>query len=203
MMVTKRWGGQTADERRSERRSRLIEAGIRLYGSQGFHNTGVRAICEQASLTERYFYENFANSEDLLSAVFSKVVANMLAQIQGADDPSLSLIERTRLMLETYYAALRSRPRSARVFLVEIVGISTTIDALFDQSLISISEPIFTIFDPDQTGPLALQPLLRRGVSGGLLHIALAWGSTGYADPLDDVVAAAMRLVQLANPAIT
>jgi AcrR family transcriptional regulator len=56
------YAGLSADERRLARRERLIEGAIRAYGELGYRNTTVKAVCEAAGLTERYFYESFANS---------------------------------------------------------------------------------------------------------------------------------------------
>src|ERR1700756_1772150 len=67
------YAGLSADERRLARRERLIEGAIRAYGEVGYRNTTVKAVCEAAGLTERYFYESFANSEALLVAAFETV----------------------------------------------------------------------------------------------------------------------------------
>ena len=52
---------------------RRIEAGIELFGTRGYANTPVKAICEEAGLTERYFYEAFDDREDLLDEIFTAV----------------------------------------------------------------------------------------------------------------------------------
>src|SRR6201988_5559819 len=67
------YAGLSADERRLAGRERLIEGAIRAYGELGYRNTTVKAVCEAAGLTERYFYESFANSEALLVAAFETV----------------------------------------------------------------------------------------------------------------------------------
>src|ERR1700741_2572051 len=67
------YGGHSTEERRLARRERLIEAATRVYGELGYRNTTVKAVCEAAGLTERYFYESFANSEALLVAAFETV----------------------------------------------------------------------------------------------------------------------------------
>jgi AcrR family transcriptional regulator len=118
--TAKRWTGRSLDARRAERREMLIAAGVRLYGTQGFHGTGVRAICREAGLTERYLCEGFANGEELLLAAFNKVIQALLTQIVEADEPGKAAEHRVRRMLGAYYAALRAHPAAARVFLVEI-----------------------------------------------------------------------------------
>src|SRR5262245_62037730 len=69
----RQYGGHSAEERRLARRERLIEAAIRVYGKVGYRTATVKAVCEAAELTERYFYESFASSEALLIAAFETV----------------------------------------------------------------------------------------------------------------------------------
>lgn len=197
---SRRWIGQTQEQRRAERRELLIASAIRQYGSVGFRNTGVRAICRDADLTERYFYESFANGEDLLLAAFERVVTAMHDQIMAADAPDEPADDRVRRLLRAYYSALAANPTAARVFLIEIVGVDAAIDAAFEASLFALSEPFVAVYDPEHRGALSTDLLLRRAVSGGLLHIALAWGAAGYERPVDQVIEAALVLCHLAIP---
>ena len=56
MTTTKRpvrpYGGVSAQERMTERRERLLEAGLEEFGTRGFGQTGVKDICRQAGLTD-------------------------------------------------------------------------------------------------------------------------------------------------------
>lgn len=201
MAATRSYGGVSADERRAERRDRLIEAAVGLYGAHGYRSTGVRAVCQAAGLTERYFYENFANSEALLAASFDHVVSDLIDRIRAAGDPALPMAARAQAMLAAYYGAIRDHPAAARVFLIEITGVSPTIDAAFERSLERLTELILDTHDPRRRGVVASEPLLRRGVAGGLLHIALAWIGDGFDRTLGEVVAAALPLCRLAEPA--
>ena len=195
---TKRWTGQSLDARRAARREMLIAAGVRLYGSQGYHGTGVRAICREAGLTERYFYESFANGEELLLAAFNEVIQTLLNQIVEADEPGKPAEHRVRRMLGAYYAALRGHPTAARVFLVEIVGVSPSIDDAIRQSMHELSAPLFAALASDENSHWRGDPLLRRGIEGGLLHIALGWGAQNYAQSVDAVINAAWPLCMAA-----
>lgn len=200
MVSRPRYDGQTIDERRQERRGLLIQAATRLYGRRGYRHTGVRAVCQEAGLTERYFYESFANSEALLEAAFDAAVNGLIAEIRSVADPGLPASERGRFMLGAYYGRIRDNPDAARVFLIETTGVSPTIDMAFERSLEQFTELILDINDPRRIGPLAVDPLLRRGIAGGLLHIALGWLGAGYDRPLDEVVATATLLCELAVP---
>src|SRR5690606_9237384 len=70
IVTGRRFRGVAADERRRQRRQQLLDAGLKCFGTVGFRAAGVRDICAEAQLTERYFYESFKNREALFLAVY-------------------------------------------------------------------------------------------------------------------------------------
>jgi AcrR family transcriptional regulator len=195
--------GASAADRQSARRAQMIAAAIRLYGQHGYRRTSVRAVCQEAQLTERYFYESFANSEALLAAAYETVLARLLEGLAEADGlmPEQDREGRARASLHRYYAALRDQPAAARVFLIEITGVNDTIDRLFEESMFRLTAPLIALLDPEGGSPAACDPLVQRGMAGGLLHIALAWIDSGYARPVEEVSAVAFTLcAPLATP---
>jgi AcrR family transcriptional regulator len=189
----------TQDERRAQRRRQLIQAAIDVYGERGYRQATVKAVCEAAGLTERYFYESFSNSEDLLIASFNAVTYAVFDQVrQAAAVAGRSRTARAGAMLRAYFTELQAAPRSARVFLVEIRGVSREVDKAFDTALRAIGEEVARIIAP----PAApVDPLLQAGVVGGVIHIALRWIDDGYAPDIDSVTGSALRLVKvLARP---
>jgi AcrR family transcriptional regulator len=189
------------DERRAQRRSQLIGAAIEVYGERGYRQATVKAVCEAAGLTERYFYESFANSEDLLIASYNAVTYSVFGAIRAAaESAGPTRLERARAMLHAYFAALQRDPRSARVFLVEIRGVSRAVDKAFDASLRAIGEEVGRIAGPEAG---VGDPLLQAGVVGGVIHIALRWIEDGYTPDIDKVTESAMRLAMVdARPAL-
>ncbi|MCM6778987.1 TetR/AcrR family transcriptional regulator [Nocardia sp. CDC159] len=73
------YGGVSAPERRAERRARLLAAARTIWGESGITAVTVRGVCKAAGLTDRYFYEHFANREELLLAVADEVRDHMLS----------------------------------------------------------------------------------------------------------------------------
>src|SRR6185369_997497 len=115
---TRQYGGHSAEERQLARRERLIEAAIRVYGEVGYRNATVKAVCEAAELTERYFYESFANSEALLIAAYLHVCDTLHADMAAAANTCAGDPEaRITAALTLYFTRLREHPRPARVFL--------------------------------------------------------------------------------------
>jgi AcrR family transcriptional regulator len=118
------YGGLSADERASQRRSRLLAAGLEVIGTKGFPNTTVRGICGEARLTSRFFYESFADLDALAVAVFDDVVerasAALLEAVAAADpqDPRAQ----AEAGIATLIGQLTDDPRRARVAFVEALG---------------------------------------------------------------------------------
>jgi AcrR family transcriptional regulator len=184
--------GVSPDERRAQRRARLIAAAVQVYGERGYRQATVKAVCEAAGLTERYFYESFANSEELLIAGFNAVTCAVFSEIRDAAlSARRNRTERARAMLRAYFAALQREPCSARVFLVEIRGVSRELDKAFDEALRAIGREVAQIVAPPQTAP---DELLQAGVVGGVIHIALRWIEQGYTPPIDAVTETALKL---------
>ena len=189
---TRSYRGLSQDERRAERRARLIAAAIAVYGERGYHQATVKAVCEAAGLTERYFYESFANSEALLIDSFNAVTWSVLGAItQAAKEAGRARTARSRAMLHAYFAALQREPQSARVFLVEIRGVSRAVDQAFDTALRAIGKEVARIVAPPGA---ADDELLQAGVVGGVIHIALRWIEDGYQPEIESVVDTALKL---------
>ena len=198
-LPTRAYRGVSSEERRAQRRNKLIAAAIAVYGERGYRQATVKAVCEAAGLTERYFYESFENSEDLLitsyNAVTYKVFGDIMAAGQGA---GRARGDKARAMLRAYFSALQRDPLSARVFLVEIRGVSRAVDKAFDASLRAIGQEVARHAAPG----VAEDELLQAGIVGGVMHIALRWIDQGYQPPLESVTETALRLgMVLAAPA--
>lgn len=127
----RRYGGVSAEDRRRERRERLLEAGLELLGTRGYAQTTVGDVLERAGLTSRYFYEHFANREALLTAVYDEIVARgygaSAAAIQRheADPLTVSLAAQ----LHAFYEIIVDDPRMARIIFIEAVGVSPAMEA--------------------------------------------------------------------------
>ncbi|WP_328190132.1 TetR/AcrR family transcriptional regulator [Marinobacter sp. OP 3.4] len=188
----RRYRGADVEERRAERRRLLIEAATEVYGRNGYRHSGVKQVCDAAGLTQRYFYESFSHSDELLIACYEQTAQrvrdiNMAAAEAAGSDP----MERSRAMLRAYFQFLKDEPNLARLMLIDIRGISPQVDRAIGRALHASSE--------DMTRALA-QPgqhfdgMLQAGILGGVIHIALHWMANGYAQPVEVVTETAMKL---------
>ena len=191
--------GVSSEQRRAGRREKLIAAAIAVYGERGYRQATVKAVCEAAGLTERYFYESFGNSEALLVSSFNAVTYAVFDEITtAARSAGRGRVARARAMLDAYFGALQREPASARVYLVEIRGVSREVDKAFDAALRAIGAEVARQIAP---AGAASDELLQAGIVGGVMHIALRWIGDGYQPPLAQVTDAALRLgMVLARP---
>ena len=191
--------GVSPEQRRAERRTRLIAAAIAVYGERGYRQATVKAVCEAAGLTERYFYESFENSEALLVSSFNAVTYAVFDELKAAAQAAgRGRGARARAMLDAYFSALQRSPASARVYLVEIRGVSREVDKAFDAALHAIGTEVARQIAPAGAAP---DPLLEAAIVGGVMHIALRWIDAGYQPPLEAVTDTALRLaLVLAKP---
>jgi AcrR family transcriptional regulator len=79
--VTMTFKGISADDRRMDRRNRVVEAAYEIAGTEGAAALGVGRVCLAAGLTKRYFYESFASLAELQSAVVDHAIAVMSERV--------------------------------------------------------------------------------------------------------------------------
>jgi AcrR family transcriptional regulator len=118
--VTMPFKGISADDRRIDRRHRVIEAAYEIAGTEGAGALGVGRVCLAAGLTKRYFYESFASLNELQSAVVDHAIAVMTERVDpfrptGPGEPP-------QRWLAAFVGALVDDRCLARVLLAETHG---------------------------------------------------------------------------------
>lgn len=177
---------------------RLVDAGLTLFGSKGFHGVGVREICAEAQLTERYFYESFANREALFSAVYQHCVDMVrdrtdraLSESAPAPTPGGQLPTLARAGLGAFFHALRDEPRMPRILLIDVLTINPDVSA---QSRVAVET--FADLVGDLAGVMfpdlrrrGLEPnLIGTGLVGTTVFLAMRWAARGFDDSVETMV---------------
>ncbi|MGZ6791590.1 MAG: TetR/AcrR family transcriptional regulator [Mycobacteriales bacterium] len=110
------YGGRSEEERRADRRARLVAAGLELFGTEGWAGATIERLCAGAGVATRSFYEEFSSREALLRAVYedvmSGVVSTILPRVAATEGTPE---ERIRAGLAGYVGYLTEDPRRARV----------------------------------------------------------------------------------------
>ena len=191
------YAGVALEERVATRRARFVEAGTELFGTQGFRGATVRGICAAAGLTDRYFYESFASLEALLAEVYRTLTRDFAKRlneesIRSADwlGDATAVERQITAAYALWFDTVRD-PRFARIVLVEVLGVSPAIDALYEESTRAMAE--LTIAPLAATQPAlklskARRELLGRALVGAALQVAKMWMTGGYKLARRDVV---------------
>lgn len=190
------WRGIPRAERVSERRSRLIEAGLEVFGTVGAREATVGAICAQAHLTQRYFYESFPNLKALLAAVFTEITdrqhAEMARAALAARERGEGLSGAAGAALSVYFTALSDDRRVARIQLLEILGSDAGADRSYQAAIRRAADLVLYVGEMREVSRPAVPRLLALGLIGAVVEIATMWLLSDFADPVDAVVASAL-----------
>lgn len=185
--------GMSLTERKQARREKLIEAGIEAYGTHGFFSVTVKDICNEAKLTERYFYESFKKSEHLFQTIFLQLIEKMQKTLmqsimQGSPDP-LKMIDSG---LTGFFNMLHDDPRLARIIYIDAM----LVQELHNQATIQETMGQFdrmihafvTLMMPKTQLTEKEISLIATGLNGYVTQIAIRWVMSGFKLAIEDVV---------------
>nr|WP_162138711.1 TetR/AcrR family transcriptional regulator [Gordonia hirsuta] len=195
--------GLSAEERRASRRRALLEAGRELWCEYGWASVTMRAVCARAGLTDRYFYENFADRDALLVAVGESVRDETLGLILSAVAAHADASSRRQLQaaLEAVTEFIANDPGSAQIFFGDHGG-SDTLEALRRQVIDSVVDLFVELSRPHLLpGVAEVQYRLTLLVGiGGFVEAAVGWrsGSLNFtaAEFVEALMAVADRLAE-------
>lgn len=187
----RRYAGKSPGERHAERRRRLIDAGIEVIGTRGYTAASVKAVCTEAGLTERYFYQCFDNRESLLAAVYRYLNDRLHERTLAAlAETSPEPVAMARAGARVWFGQLREDPRVARILLFEAVGVSEKLAAL-NREAEARQVAMIREYTRRRGEPVlddGRETLVAAGLVGAAVNIAMRWVLEDYRQPLEEVV---------------
>ena len=177
--------GMTLEQRTAERRERFLEAGLNIFGNEGFHAATVRKICKEAGLTDRYFYESYSSMEALLIEVYERCLKSIMTQVQSTliavnkdEAPNQLLTE----LLDHFFTEMED-PRVAKVCMFEAEGVSDHMHNLYNDYI----RRFVTILLSASQGYTNKWPLseeesevLGNAIVGGIIQATRNWALNDY-----------------------
>ncbi len=118
------YGGRSAEQRRSERRHKLITAAMEIWQEQGWAAVTMRGVCARAGLIDRYFYESFADRDVILTAVWDQVRDDTLALLLDsiADKREQPPLVQLRIAIAAFVHNMADNPGQAQIFFGDHAG---------------------------------------------------------------------------------
>lgn len=123
------WHGTARETRDRQRRRRLLNAALELYGTVGYRASTVQGVCRLAKVSTRSFYEIYADHEHLLESLCHDLNDEVLAAIaERAEAPAPDAFAATRRLVSAVLGPMLADDRKARVLQVEAVGVSEALE---------------------------------------------------------------------------
>ena len=185
------------------RRERLLDAGVELFGTRGWAAAGVKDICREARLTDRYFYESFDDRLALFTAVFDHVTGELLRRVAGAvagvpAEPRAQV----SAAIETFVAALAEDPRVARIVFREAGAAGAEADAHMRATLRRFAALIAETARPHLRRDVS-EDVVRMGslaLVGAIERVIVDWQDGQLDTSLEDMTAYLVELFLAAAP---
>jgi AcrR family transcriptional regulator len=168
-----------------------MEAGLDLFGTIGYARTSVRSLSAAAALNSRYFYESFSGREDLLYAVYQRIVTDIFTRAAEATARETALEAQARAGLRAAWTAVTEDRRKARVVAIEVVGVSERLERLRQETRQALAQLTAdnALSLAGQGIKLRLDPVLTaRFLMGGVVEVLLEWINGDLDASADEVV---------------
>jgi len=171
----------------------LVKCAFELFGTGGETAVTVRSVCRACALNTRYFYENFADTDELLGAAYDDVVADLVvalgAAMAGLPDDAARLRAGIRAVLEFSSAD----PRRGRLLFTE----ARTNPVLAARRSATQEQLRESVLDGPGTGSAQVADLVGAAMyAGAMAELAQQWLAGALGDDLDAVVESAARLLE-------
>ncbi|MFN0297830.1 MAG: TetR/AcrR family transcriptional regulator [Acinetobacter sp.] len=185
--------GLSLTERKQARREKLIQAGIEAYGRQGFFAVTVKDICNEAKLTERYFYESFKKSDELFQTIFLTLIDQlqqnvMQAIMQASPVPEKMIASGLTALLTT----LKNNPGMARIIYIDAMLVQELHNQATIHETMSRFERMIHAFVmltmPHIKRSEREISLIATGLNGYITQIAIRWVMSGFKQSMDEVL---------------
>lgn len=203
--ATGTYRGVSADERRAQRRRRLLDAALDIVGTLGWSSATVRGICERAKVGPRFFYESFADTDELLGTLHDELLDTGLREALGAmAGVPADLRARTEVSFRAMIHYLTDDPRRARVLFAEAYGSETLMRRRF-AAMQTIAATVLETSRPLLARPgreermLAAVSLL---VTGGVTELILGWLAGGTELDRDELITISVEFALTVGDAV-
>lgn len=189
-MSRRTYGGKSADQRRTERRAQLVESAQQIWQEQGWAAVTMRGVCARAGLSDRYFYESFADRDELLGTVWDQMRDETLGMLLGVISAVANEgpLEQLRAALDATVHHIADEPSRAQIIFGDHAGSAVleqrrrdTVQMATDL-MIGLARP----FLRDDADEQAVRVNIMLGI-GGFVELMLAWRD-GLVDSTPDEI---------------
>lgn len=190
-VTPRKYGGKSAEQRRAERRTQLVDAALDIWQEQGWAAVTMRGVCARAGLTDRYFYESFRDRDELLVTLWDQMRDETLAMLLEAILPAAEQgpLEQLRAALHAVVHHIADEPARAQIIFGDHAG-SAVLEQRRRETVQMSTDLMIQIGRPylrDDLDEQALRINVVLGI-GGFVELMLAWRSGLVEADTDEVI---------------
>jgi AcrR family transcriptional regulator len=167
---------------RPERRSQLIELGVRMLSTRTLDELSVDDISEAAGISRGLLFHYFATKQDFQVAVVEAAAARLLEVTRP--DPALDPAGQLQQSLSTYIRYLMANPAIYLSLVRGAASANPQLQAVFDRTRDELAQRVSERW---VTMGVSVSPLQRIAIRGWVALVedaAMTWITT-YADEVD------------------
>jgi AcrR family transcriptional regulator len=189
------YGGESRAVRVGRRRQAFLDAALEIFGTIGYRKSTVKTLCKQAQLADRYFYESFETTEDLLVAAYEEQARALRTQVMAAFvsvAPASTTLQVVEACLRAVFGGVKD-VRVARLIWLEVLGVSPRVDKIYAATTHEFASLLVTLArsqQPQWDLPKETERVLGLSLVGGVSECIQQWLMDDYRGDVESLIAA-------------
>jgi AcrR family transcriptional regulator len=199
-LSNRKYGGLSLEERKKQRREKFLKAGLYVFGSTGYRQASVRRLCQEAQLTDRYFYEACGNLESLLVDVYQqcmtklskKILDAIVSEYRQSKNPESAIIAG----LDIFFTELENQ-QIARICMIELEGLNPEVTQLYNRYIEGFAEILRQLANhafPNMKFSISEQKIIALSLVGAIRQAATSWLANNYDAERTELVSATSKI---------
>src|SRR5438270_8449874 len=177
----------------SDKRTRIMDAAIKVFAERGFHSATVAEIARAAGVADGTIYLYFKSKDDLLLRLFDEKMTSLLEEARADLEREPGAAGKLRRFIQLHLALVERNPELASVLIVELRQSAQFLKAADRNKLAAYVDLIAEVVRAGQeNGELAngISPAtVKRAIFGALDELALGWLLAGRRTSLKQTAA--------------
>ncbi|MEJ5359237.1 MAG: TetR/AcrR family transcriptional regulator [Desulfobacterales bacterium] len=185
-------------EDRSAKIQRILEAAVRVFARQGFHQSTVAQVAREAGVADGTIYNYFRNKDDILIQFFAVRAGQVFARFRSEVARAANGLEKLRLLIRAHLAEFQRDPDMAVVYETETHQSSRLAEEQIRAMAKTYQDILAEIIEQGQEEGLFRRDLyaglVKRLILGAVQETISSWLRSGrpydlvsMADPLVDL----------------
>ncbi len=187
------YGGVSGEERSRQRREKLIDSSLQVFGTLGHDKATMRDICAHARLAERYFYENFTNISEAFEVVYLMLARQLLEALQTTVSQSpedAHPMGKAATCLRAVFQFIKDDPRRAQIMLIDAPCLGHNNIHQDGSTMSDFAHFMVGIVQGKQAriAPGTDMDLVSTGLIGMAVQTGITWYHSGFVATVDQMV---------------